>query len=126
MRLKGLKGIREKTEKTQTRVADDLGVIIGTYRNWEQLVSSPRSKELEMLADYFGCTTDALLGRTPKQVAVSQKDNHYILQDDEQKIIEIYRKVNTKGKESMLRNAYEVSQVPQYKKGYKHKMAESA
>ena len=64
MRLYELKAIRLKTGKSQEKVAQELNCPVGTYRNWEQLKYSPRSRELEILADYFGCTTDALLGRT--------------------------------------------------------------
>lgn len=64
MRLKGLKQIRQDAKKTQVEVAAALGFNPGTYRNWEQLISSPRSRELEMLADYFDCKVDELFGRS--------------------------------------------------------------
>jgi repressor LexA len=63
MRLFGLKEIRQAAGKTQKQVAEESATPIDTYRGWEQLKSSPRSNELIMLADYFGCTVDELMGR---------------------------------------------------------------
>jgi DNA-binding XRE family transcriptional regulator len=70
MRLVRLKEIRQGTGKTQDRVADDISMPINTYRSWEQLKSSPRSTELNMLADYFSCKVDDLFGRNIPKGAI--------------------------------------------------------
>lgn len=70
MRLNRLKEIRAASGKTQIQAAEDMGTPIDTYRGWEQLKSSPRANELMMLADYFSCTVDDLLGRTLPKGAI--------------------------------------------------------
>ena len=58
-----LKQVRESTGKTQEQVAQELGIPLGTYRNWEQTARGLNTKKLIMLADYYGVSTDTILGR---------------------------------------------------------------
>jgi len=61
--LERLKEIRQKKGVTQTEVAKELGVPVGTYRTWEQCNNMPNRHKLVLLSDYFKCTIDALMGR---------------------------------------------------------------
>ena len=55
---------RIRAGKTVTQVAKDLGVSQGTVSNWEMERKLPSVETLERLADYYGVTTDFLLGRS--------------------------------------------------------------
>ena len=59
-----LKIIREQHGKLQRDVAADLGIGLSTFSQYETGKREPDNKTLIKLADYFGCSTDYLLGRT--------------------------------------------------------------
>ena len=59
-----LKIIREQHGKLQKDVAADLGIGLSTFSQYETGKREPDNKTLIKLADYFGCSTDYLLGRT--------------------------------------------------------------
>jgi transcriptional regulator with XRE-family HTH domain len=59
-----LKELRNNRGLTQIEVAKGLRVTQPTYQQWETGKRSPTSETLSKLADYFGVTTDSLLGRT--------------------------------------------------------------
>ena len=42
----------------------DIGMSNATYSNWKKRGSTPQGKNLQKIADYFGVTTDYLLGET--------------------------------------------------------------
>lgn len=56
--------LRQEKEIGQKELAAYLQVSIGTISNYENDVHSPDLITLCRLADYFGVTTDYLLGRT--------------------------------------------------------------
>ena len=59
-----LNELREERGIYQKELAAYLNVSISTVSNYEQNVHQPDSETLCKLADYFGVTTDYLLGRT--------------------------------------------------------------
>ena len=63
-----LKRLRELKGKSQQEFAADIGVAQSAVGNWESGTREPGSLELlEKIADYFGVSTDFLLGRTDQQ-----------------------------------------------------------
>lgn len=58
-----LKKIRELRGKKQKQAAQDLGIGISTFSQYETGKREPDNKTLIKLADYFDCSTDFLLGR---------------------------------------------------------------
>lgn len=56
--------LREEKDVGQKEIAAYLQVSIGTVSNYENNVHSPDLTTLCKLAEYFGVTTDYLLGRT--------------------------------------------------------------
>lgn len=48
-----LKELREATGKSRREVAADLGIAVGTLRNWEQGVRDLKGRNLVRLADYY-------------------------------------------------------------------------
>ncbi|QDR80307.1 helix-turn-helix domain-containing protein [Sporomusa termitida] len=58
-----LKQLREKKKLTQQEMANLLGIARGTYAHYEINSREPDNATLGRLADFFGVTTDELLGR---------------------------------------------------------------
>ena len=58
-----LKQLRKKKGITQSEAANEFGVPLSTYRNWEQLKNMPRDNAtLKKIADYFVVSMEALFG----------------------------------------------------------------
>lgn len=60
---KRLKTLRKARKYTQAALSDELGIPIGTYRNWEQGINTPDTPTVIRIADFFGVSTDEVLGR---------------------------------------------------------------
>lgn len=66
MQLKDvLKALRTKDGLKQSDVAEKLGLKVNTYQSYERGQSEPSCATLNKLADFYGVTTDYLLGREP-------------------------------------------------------------
>ena len=61
---KRLKELRESRRIYQREMAEQLGLSFRGYQNYETDQSEPKLSTLIAIADYFGVTTDYLLGRT--------------------------------------------------------------
>lgn len=92
-----LKELREEKNLTQADLAIKIGTSQRNISRWENESNEPTASFVVMLADYFQCSIDYLLGRsddfgniTIKQESSTQK---YLdeLSPDEQKIITQYR-----------------------------------
>ena len=59
--------LRREANETQSCLADALGVSNRTVSKWENAESEPEAAMLSALADHFGTTVDALLGRREKK-----------------------------------------------------------
>lgn len=57
-----IKKLADKQGISVSKVATDLGFSENLFYQWKK--SSPKSDRLEKVADYFGVSTDYLLGRT--------------------------------------------------------------
>lgn len=63
-----LKRLREEKGISQQELATAIGVAQSAVGNWESGLREPRSlKQLEQIADFFGVSTDYLLGREGAQ-----------------------------------------------------------
>lgn len=59
-----IKELRKARKKTLAEMAKYLGVSLRAYQYYESATNYPNIPGLIKLADYFGVTTDYLLGRT--------------------------------------------------------------
>lgn len=57
-----LKELREKDKLTQKQLAEETGFSQGMIARWEHGVHEPTASAIIKLAEYFGVTTDYLLG----------------------------------------------------------------
>ena len=55
---KRMKKLRNEKKKTQTEMADMLGIKLRAYQYYESATHYPEVPNLIKLADYFGVTTD--------------------------------------------------------------------
>ncbi len=80
-----LKGLREKRQLTQTRLAELIGVSPRVYNRWENGVATPHFDTVVKIADILEVSLDTLAGRSEKE------DNPAI---HNAKLHELYKKVN--------------------------------
>ena len=80
-----LSNLRKEKELGQKEMASLLNLSVGTISNYENGVHSPDLETLCKLADFFGVTTDYLLGRTeyrcPPEILNSYVALDYTAQD---------------------------------------------
>lgn len=62
-----LQELRKEKGATQKNMADFLGIKVRSYQSYEGGDRRPDYEKLVALADYFGVTTDYLLGRTDRR-----------------------------------------------------------
>ena len=96
-----LKKLRKEKRKTQDDIALMLNIKRQTYSSYERNKSLPDINTLSKLADYFNVSTDYLLDRTQ-----TKNYDEYVnlligtyntqgLQDDEQQLLNAYRKLSS-------------------------------
>lgn len=56
--------LRQEKKRTQANMAELLGIKLRAYQYYESGTHYPEVPNLLKLADYFGVTTDYLLGRS--------------------------------------------------------------
>lgn len=66
-----VKKLRNEHGKTQTEMAEYLGIGLRAYQFYESATHYPNVPGLMKIADYFQVTTDYLLGRSDERGAVS-------------------------------------------------------
>lgn len=69
-----LKKLRVARGLSQRELADDLGLKVNTYRNYENNEREPSSTILVKLAIYYGVSTDYLLGHIVKENSSPPED----------------------------------------------------
>ena len=86
-----LKELRIKRNISQNQAAEALGISLRTYQNYEYNQREPNIEMINKLADFYGVTTDYLLGREPDELdpldALAGQFNMTAL---EKKIVEEY------------------------------------
>ena len=66
-----LRELRASKSMTQSDVAKILGLTTNAYQSYERGTSEPSCKALNKLADFYGVTTDYLLGRESEKDALA-------------------------------------------------------
>jgi len=69
------KELCDKSGKRPNPVGKEIGVSSATIAKWKA-GSVPNGETLVMIADYFGCSTDYLLGRVDEPTAVVGEENN--------------------------------------------------
>ncbi|HEN0128854.1 TPA: helix-turn-helix domain-containing protein [Streptococcus agalactiae] len=87
-----LKKLRLEAGLTQKELANKLNITQQTYAQWESGRSKPRSKTLELFANFFNVSTDYLIGNTDtkdEEIQILLRGTLEGLNDEEKKQFEI-------------------------------------
>ena len=95
-----LKALRRAANKTQAEIADELGVKLETYRSWEYGKRNPTGQMAIKLAQYFGVSTDTVLGSSFAEPIKWQ------LSPEEETLLEMYRKLSSENRLAVKTVAY--------------------
>ena len=96
--LEKIKKLCESKEITIYRLEKDCGFSINSITRWQ--TSSPSAYSIVKVAQYFGVTTDYLLGLDDYENPSNERD----LSQSEKKLLKKFRKLNNEGKEKILGN----------------------
>lgn len=112
-----LQKLRKSKNLTQEDVASVIGVKLSTYQKYERDVIAPSYSTLIKLADFYGVTTDYLLGREPIQNPLSELN----VRVDDNKFIELYSSLPDYAKQIFVDTMSKLAQAmeqenPQLKK----------
>ena len=59
--------LRKERDLTQLQAAEGMNVAFSTYRRYEKKQREPDASTLVQMADFYGVTTDYLLGRSEER-----------------------------------------------------------
>lgn len=59
--------LRKERNLTQVEAGREIGIALNSYRRYERNEREPDAPVLVRMADYYGVTTDYLLGRSEKR-----------------------------------------------------------
>lgn len=86
-----LKSIRKKNGYTLQYVAESIGIAVRTYQNYEYGLREVSAETLNSLADFYGVTTDYLLGRNTGELNnIDKLEREFNMSALEKRILEGY------------------------------------
>ena len=65
--------IQSECDGSQKNLSVKTGLSTSTINSWCKGKSEPNSAQLVVLADFFECSTDELLGREPHETAIDKR-----------------------------------------------------
>ena len=87
-----LKELRDEKNLTQEDIAQAINTSRPNISRWEKELNEPAASQIVKLADFFGCSTDYLLGRSDDLGVISiANEKSPSLSKDELELIEEYR-----------------------------------
>lgn len=94
-----LKELRDKKGISQYKFADEMKLSQSTIGNWEAGKREPNFQTIIQIAKYFGVTIDYLLGASEAPYGEKATYNIELApeEEDERKMLDIYRQVKQKG-----------------------------
>lgn len=93
-----LKELRVKKGLKQSELANILGITQQAYQRYEYGTSEPNADGFAFLADFYGVTTDYLLGRVPAETETLTASENAL----EQRLLEQYYKLPEKYRKKFL------------------------
>ena len=89
-----LKKLRKERGISQKKLADDLFMSQQAIAKWELDKASPNPEMVKKIAEYFGVTTDHLLGREETKKATDNVGDSYSPKLSEKDELDISKKLN--------------------------------
>ncbi len=99
-----LKALREEAGKTQAELAAIFKISRQVYANYENGINEPSLKMLVVIADYFQCSVDYLLGRSDdfgNVTVLADFSQERVLSNEEKLLLKNFRVLRTKEKQSL-------------------------
>ncbi len=96
--MERLKLLRKELKKTQTDIANVLGITVSAYGNYELGQREPDNANLIKLAKYFGVSTDYLLGLSEERTASTSHTLSY----NEQELLNLFNKLSPEDKQRAI------------------------
>ena len=93
-----LQQLRKSKGLTQEEIASILDVKLSTYQKYERDAISPPYDTLIKIADFYGVTTDYLLGREPAQPEPNPFENIKLTKEQEEEANKNYKMLTPKDK----------------------------
>ena len=88
---------------TQEDAARHFGIALSTYRNYEQERSLPNASVISDMADFYGVSSDYLIGKT----AITHMEDSRT--ESERELVRIWRTLNDRDKAAVLQLAKTLS-----------------
>lgn len=104
-----MKQLRENRKLTKKQVADGIGINERAYITYEYGERDVSTDTLCKLADFYGVTTDYLLGREEKNETIKQLSAEFALTETEQKLLSNYIGLNDTQKDTFNKYVKEVA-----------------
>ena len=92
-----LKELLESKGVTWKQVSDELGIAKNSQTLWKGKDSAPDGKTLIKLSQYFGVTSDYLLG-----LSDSRSNEGFAISEQEQTLINLFREISEEGRLGMI------------------------
>ena len=108
-----IRRLRKSSGLNQVSFADKMDVSQSTVASWENGTRRPDIDTLCKIANLFRVSVDDVLGRESEHNA----DKDLSLSATESQLISIFRELNSKGQDALLRQAHYLSSDPDMKKG---------
>lgn len=102
-----IKELRLAAGKSQSELADIVGVNKQAISQYERGVRYPRPEIMEALTDYFNVSTEFLMGRT--------EVSPLLITPDERRILEAYRRLDAYNRCVLERMAIALAEFPRAK-----------
>ena len=112
-----LKELRNENDLTQDQLSEKTGLSHGCIAMLELEKRAPSGLTLSVLADFFECSIDYLVGRSEDFGNVTVKKNDGALTPEEQTLVDVFRKLNLKNR--MHVSAYAEIRLEQQESGTK-------
>lgn len=97
-----LQKLRKQKNLTQEDISDILGIKLSTYQKYERDAISPPYDTLIKIADFYGVTTDYLLGREEEPSAIEKLAGEFNMSALEREIIDGYVKLPKEMREDLM------------------------
>ena len=112
-----IKEARKAAKLTQRELAEKLGIKVSTLSGYEIGAHDPKSNNLAKIAQICNTTVDWLLG-IDNSDKPQENEPHLIegLDENESRLISVYRELNDSGKMALLRQASYIYSDPDMKK----------
>lgn len=96
-----IKKLREENKMSMMQLAKILNVSDAGICKWENGQHEPKASYIVAIANYFGITTDELLGRENYATGIVEVVGEQ-LTNDEKELLELYRKMNFQNKNQLI------------------------